>query len=142
MDGVFAAYLFRNLSAADDGAGSTRDQVLRAVRDLLRPGGVLVVEEYSVAGSPARQLIWTLVCHLIVMPLSRLARTDVALYQYLWRSVLRFDSVARFAERLRRAGFLTAAVGRPLRHSAATVPESNGRTGKAQAHATAAGARP
>jgi ubiquinone/menaquinone biosynthesis C-methylase UbiE len=110
IDGVFAAYLFRNLPAADAGPGSARDQVLRAVRSLLRPTGVLVIQEYSVSGSRRARLIWTLVCRLIVMPLSRLTHTDVALYDYLWRSVLSFDSVERFADRLRQAGFVDVEV--------------------------------
>jgi ubiquinone/menaquinone biosynthesis C-methylase UbiE len=110
VDGVFAAYLFRNLLADDDGTGSARDRALRTVRDLLRPGGVLVVQEYSVSGSRTARLTWTSVCRLIVLPLSRLAGTDVALYEYLWRSVLGFDAVERFADRLWQAGFVDVEV--------------------------------
>jgi ubiquinone/menaquinone biosynthesis C-methylase UbiE len=44
------------------------------------------------------------------MPLSRLTRTDVELYDYLWQSVLRFDSVAVFADRLWQAGFVDVEV--------------------------------
>ena len=110
VDGVFAAYLFRNLpaaqSAGNGAVGSARDDVLRAVRELLAPGGVLVTQEYSVAGSRSAMLRWTAVCRSVVMPLSRLTRTDVELYDYLWHSVLRFDSVAEFADRLWRAGFV------------------------------------
>jgi ubiquinone/menaquinone biosynthesis C-methylase UbiE len=47
---------------------------------------------------------------LIVMPLSRLTRTDVELYDYLWHSVLRFDSVEEFTDRLWRAGFVDVEV--------------------------------
>jgi ubiquinone/menaquinone biosynthesis C-methylase UbiE len=110
LDGVFAAYLFRNLPAGDHGGDFGRDQVLRTVRDLLRPGGMLVTQEYSVSGSLAARLVWTAVCRMIVMPLSRLTGTDVALYDYLWHSVLRFDSVEEFAARLRRAGFVDVQV--------------------------------
>lgn len=110
VDGVFAAYLFRNLSAGSARTGSARTHVLRAVRGLLRPGGVLVVQEYSVAGSRMSRAIWTLVCRLVVLPLARLTRTDTELYDYLWRSVLRFDSVVRFAGRLWEAGFVDVEV--------------------------------
>ncbi len=104
LDGVFAAYLFRNVPEHQVNGG--RDDVLRAVRDVLRPGGVLVTQEYSVAGSDAARVVWTVICRLVVMPLSRLTRTDVELYDYLWHSVLRFDSVERFSDRLWRAGFV------------------------------------
>lgn len=98
VDGVLAAYLFRNVASRDD--------VLAGVRDVLRPGGVLVVQEYSVAGSRGAALIWTLVCWLVVIPLSWLTSRETALYRYLWSSVLRFDAVTTFTDRLWRAGFV------------------------------------
>ncbi|GAB2477936.1 class I SAM-dependent methyltransferase [Jatrophihabitans fulvus] len=97
VDGALACYLFRNI---DD-----RDGALEAVRQVLAPGGTLVTQEYSVAGSRRSQLLWTIVCWLIVIPLSLVFGRRTTLYRYLWRSVLRFDSVARFEQRLRRAGF-------------------------------------
>jgi ubiquinone/menaquinone biosynthesis C-methylase UbiE len=97
LDGVLAAYLFRNVGR--------RDETLGAVRDLLRPGGTIVVQEYSVAGTGPADLIWTLVCWLVVIPLSWLASRRTELYRYLWRSVRQFDSVQTFVDRLYRAGF-------------------------------------
>jgi ubiquinone/menaquinone biosynthesis C-methylase UbiE len=97
LDGVLAAYLFRNVGR--------RDETLGAVRDLLRPGGTIVVQEYSVAGTGPAELIWTLVCWLVVIPLSWLASRRTELYRYLWRSVRQFDSVQTFVDRLYSAGF-------------------------------------
>ena len=97
FDGVLAAYLFRNVAQ--------RDEALGAVRDVLRPGGTLVVQEYSVARTGPAALIWTLVCWLVVIPLSWLASRRTELYRYLWRSVRQFDSVQTFVDRLYRAGF-------------------------------------
>src|SRR4029434_2985673 len=54
VDGVLAAYLFRNVAQ--------RDETLGAVREVLRPGGTLVVQEYSVAGTRLAELIWALGC--------------------------------------------------------------------------------
>jgi ubiquinone/menaquinone biosynthesis C-methylase UbiE len=99
VDGVFAAYLFRNIAAAD------RARTLSAVNQVLRPAGVLVVQEYSVAGSRLAGLVWTLVCWLIVIPLSWLTLRQTRLYRYLWASVRRFESVPAFVDRLYAAGF-------------------------------------
>ena len=70
--GAFAAYLFRNVTE--------RDKVLAEVHDLLSDDGVLVVQEYSVAGSRRAAAIWSIVCWLVVIPLSWLTqRQDAAL---------------------------------------------------------------
>lgn len=98
VDGIFAAYLFRNVP--------DRDQVLKASWDLLAPGGGIVVHEYSVGGSRWARMIWTAVCWAVVIPLSRLLTRDTSLYRYLWRSVLDFDSVQVFADRMYAAGFV------------------------------------
>ncbi len=101
-DAVFAAYLFRNITE--------RDGVLDQVHEVLAPGGVLVAQEYSVAGAPHAAIIWSFVCWLVVIPLSWLTSRETRLYRYLWRSVRTFDSVDRFTERLHRAGFVDVEV--------------------------------
>jgi len=96
--GVLAAYLFRNLT--------DRDAVLRSVWDLLTPGGVLVAQDYSVAGSPQARARWNAVSWSVVIPLSKVINRDTGLYRYLWRSVLDNDSVDEFAGRMLAAGFV------------------------------------
>ena len=102
VPGVLAAYLFRNVAE--------RDKVLAAVFDLLDDDGSFVVQEYSVAGSPVAAAVWSLVCWTVVIPLSWLTTRQTRLYRYLWRSVLRFDSVQTFADRLYGAGFVDVEV--------------------------------
>lgn len=102
VDGVFAAYLFRNVG--------DRDAALSAVFDVLRPGGRLVSQEYSVAGSRRAAVLWSVVCWTVVIPLSLVLTRRTKLYRYLWRSVLRFDSVERFSARLHAAGFVDVEV--------------------------------
>jgi ubiquinone/menaquinone biosynthesis C-methylase UbiE len=97
VPGVFSAYLFRNVTE--------NDKVLAAVYDMLADGGTFVVQEYSVAGSRLAAFVWTLVCWSVVIPLSWLTTRQTRLYRYLWRSVLGFDSVGAFADRLYAAGF-------------------------------------
>lgn len=98
-DGILAAYLLRNIPAGQ------RDVAVRECFELLAPGGWIVAEEYSVAGRPLDALRWTLVSWLAIIPLGALLDRNPGLYAYLWRSVLAFDDRARFARRLREAGF-------------------------------------
>ncbi len=98
VDGVLAAYLFRNVTDAD--------ATLRQVHEALRPGGALMVQEYSVAGSRTARRRWTAVCRMFISPLSLIISGNPALYRYLWRSVLKFDSIPVFAARMSRAGFV------------------------------------
>ncbi|MFF4650712.1 class I SAM-dependent methyltransferase [Streptomyces sp. NPDC001380] len=97
FDAVFAAYLVRN--TADP------DAVLGSVRGLLRPGGRLVVHEYTLTGSPLHRAVWHGVCWSVVMPLGALGPGGAGLYRHLWRSVLDFDTAADFHARVGRAGF-------------------------------------
>lgn len=98
VDGVFAAYLLRNVA--------DRDGLLRTLYDVLAPGGSLVVHEYSVAGRPSAQAVWTAVCRGIVVPLGWVTSRRTGLYSYLWRSVMDMDSVDVVMERMQRAGFV------------------------------------
>ncbi len=98
-DGVFTAYLFRNVPA------DQRDRAVAEVFALLRPGGWLVVQEYSVAGDPRARRIWDAVCHAVIIPLGVALDRNRDLYRYLWRSVVDFDTVPRFCDRLAAAGF-------------------------------------
>lgn len=103
IHGVFAAYLFRNVT--------DRDETLAGLFDLIAPDGVLVVQEYSTAGSGRwSQLVWSAVCWLAIIPLGWLTSRRTRLYRYLWRSVLRFDSIQTFVDRLYRAGFVDVEV--------------------------------
>lgn len=103
FDGVLTCYLFRNVPDAD------RDRALAEVYALLKPGGRLVVQEYSVAGNPAARRTWDAVCHGVIIPLGVLVDHNHDLYRYLWRSVVDFDTVDAFADRLLRAGFTDVA---------------------------------
>jgi ubiquinone/menaquinone biosynthesis C-methylase UbiE len=97
FDGIFAAYLLRNL--ADPNAQ------LRRFRELLHPGATLAVHEYSVRDSKAAQAIWNAVCWGIIIPAGWRQTGDSTLYRHLWRSVGSFDGAAEFQRRLVAAGF-------------------------------------
>ncbi|MDX3365197.1 class I SAM-dependent methyltransferase [Streptomyces sp. ME02-6987-2C] len=101
FDAVFAAYLFRNVTDPD--------AVLRAVRQLLRPGGRFAAHEYSLSGSPGHRALWSAVCRGVVIPAGTLTG-DRSLYRHLRRSVVAFDTAPEFAARLTRAGLTSVRV--------------------------------
>ena len=98
FDGIFAAYLIRNLPDPD--------AQLREFRSLLRPGATLAVHEYSVRDSRLATVTWNAVCATIIIPSGRLRSGDASLYRYLRRSVNNFDGAARFRKRLADNGFI------------------------------------
>ncbi len=102
-DGVLACYLFRNVPA------ERRDHALSEVFELLRPGGWLTIQEYSVAGNPGARRVWDVVSHAVIIPLGVVIDRSPHLHTYLWRSVIEFDTVNRFADRLVAAGFADVA---------------------------------
>lgn len=103
-DGVFAAYLLRNLPAEE------RTEILAKIREFMGPDSPLVLQDYSVADSNLARAKWTLVCFLIVIPLAALAGAKTSLFTYLWRSVMDNDSTANVLKRLTQAGFRNTAV--------------------------------
>jgi len=103
-DGVFAAYLLRNIPAED------RTGVLASIREFMGPDSPLVLHDYSVADSNAARAKWTLVCFMIVIPLAALTGAKTSLFTYLWRSVMDNDTTANVLTRLATAGFRDATV--------------------------------
>ncbi len=98
FDGIFAAYLLRNL---DD-----PDAQLHTFRTLLRPGATLAVHEYSVRDSRLASAMWNAVCAAIIIPMGKIRSGDAGLYRYLRRSVNEFDGAYAFRNRLRDNGFI------------------------------------
>ena len=97
FDGIFAAYLLRNLPDPDVG--------LQRFYELLRPGAPLAIHEYSVRDSFRARMRWTAVCWGVIIPLAKLRTGSTEIYRYLWRSVREFDGVRRLTQRMRAAGF-------------------------------------
>lgn len=103
FDGILSCYLFRNV------AEDARDEAVREAFNMLKPGGWLVVQEYSVAGDPRASRVWDAVSLGIIIPLGVLLDRNLGLYKYLRRSVHEFDTVDHFASRLTGAGFTDVA---------------------------------
>ncbi len=98
FDGIFAAYLVRNLPDPDP--------VLAQLCDQLAPGAPLTVHDYALDGRARSRAIWTAVCWAMIIPAGRVITGRTELYRYLWRSVLRFDTVNALADRLRGHGLV------------------------------------
>jgi len=97
-DAILAAYLLRNVP--------DRDAFLRHAWQSLRPGGVLVVHDYGVAGRTLDAAAWTALSWGVIIPSAAIVtRRRPSLFTYLWRSVLEFDSDEQLQDRLTRAGF-------------------------------------
>lgn len=97
VDGVFAAYLVRNVP--------DKDALLADIARLLTPGGTLVVHDYVVAGDPVATASWHALCWGAVVPTALAVTRSAGLFVYLWRSVLAFDSVPGLIARLEAAGY-------------------------------------
>ena len=98
VDGVLAAYLLRNVP--------DRERLVTEVARVLRPGGAVVIHDYSVAGNARARALWAAVCHGVIIPLAALKRSDVPLHRYLYTSVRDFDSVQQICDRLSGAGLV------------------------------------
>jgi len=96
-DGILMAYGIRNLP--------DRDLALERIRQLLKPGGVICFHEYSVADSRLSRLVWNAVSLGVIIPFGAVTSPGTDIYRYLRRSVLEFDGVRAFEQRLRRVGF-------------------------------------
>ncbi|MEW1910899.1 methyltransferase domain-containing protein [Kitasatospora sp. NPDC085895] len=96
-DAVLSCYLLRN-TADPDG-------VLAGIRRVLRPGGRLVVHDYTLRGRRVDTVAWNALCYGIVIPLGALGPGGPRLYRHLRRSVIGFDPVGVLAARIAAAGF-------------------------------------
>ena len=97
FDAILMAYGIRNMPDAD--------RCLSNLKLLLKPGGTVCFHEYSVADSPLARATWNAVSLGVIVPGGFLTSGTTRIYRYLRRSVLDFDGVRAFEERLRRAGF-------------------------------------
>ena len=86
------------------------DLCLENLVGLLKPGAPIAFHEYSVADSRWSQAVWKTVTSGVIIPLGRVLAGSDDMFRYLRRSVLEFDGVRAFVQRLERAGFVDIAV--------------------------------
>ena len=94
---VMVAFGVRNLSDVDDG--------FRELLRILRPGGKLVILEFTTPPNPLLRHIYLFYFHRILPVIGRLVSGHPWAYSYLSESVRGFPAPEPLAERLRTAGF-------------------------------------
>lgn len=98
FDAVTISYGLRNV---EDTAGA-----LAELRRVTRPGGVLVVLEFSTpTWGPFRAVYTEVVLKRLIPTAARLASSNPAAYDYLAESILAWPDQARFADQLAAAGW-------------------------------------
>ncbi len=82
-----------------------RDQALSEFHRVLKPGGKLMVMEFSLPDNPVVNYLYKLYFDHVLPPFGNwLSRTDYA-YSYLMESVYAFPGPEEFSAEIRRAGF-------------------------------------
>ena len=97
FDAVTVAFGLRNIP--------DRRAALREVRRVLRPGGRLVILEFSHPKGALLRRAYHLYLHTVPLFLSKLLRADSQAYRYLARSVVAFPRAEELAALLEEAGF-------------------------------------
>lgn len=112
FDAVTCAYGVRNFADMDEG--------LSEMYRVLRPGGQLMILEFSYPTNPFIRWAYDLYFTHILPFVGNLFSRDKGAYSYLNRSVKHFPYGEAFAEHLRRAGFADVAF-KPLTFGITTV---------------------
>ncbi len=97
FDAALVAFGVRNFEDLEAG--------LRGIRHVLRPGGTLVVLEFSRPRAPVIRALYRFYSHHVLPRIGRLLSTDAGAYRYLPAPVGAFPDGVDFLHRMQAAGF-------------------------------------
>lgn len=115
FDLITVAFGVRNFENLDTG--------LAEIRRVLRPGGQLLILEFSQPGNPVFRAFYGFYSSYILPLLGKLVSRDQSAYTYLPESVGAFPYGSRFVEHLQKVGFEKNTF-QPVTFGVATVYES------------------
>jgi ubiquinone/menaquinone biosynthesis methyltransferase len=97
VDAIFMAYGLRNMP--------DYTKCINNLHRILKPGGQLVIHDYSLAEVWYARLLWKVLGYGFIVPFCTLLSGSATIYIYLVKSVLDFLQPAQAAELLRISGF-------------------------------------
>ncbi|MDX2003253.1 MAG: class I SAM-dependent methyltransferase [Chitinophagales bacterium] len=97
FDAIFMAYGLRNMP--------DYDACLRQLYTILKPGGRLVIHDYSLADHWFSKPYWWIMGNLFIVPISYLTTGEATIFRYLIKSVQQFLRPKELLARLEATGF-------------------------------------
>lgn len=100
FDAVFIAYGLRNMPDYDG--------FLKGVYHALKPGGTVVLHDYSLSHTWYAKIYWTLIAYPFMIPIGLLTTGQLRIFVYLYKSVMRFLRPRQVLQRMTATGFESA----------------------------------
>jgi ubiquinone/menaquinone biosynthesis methyltransferase len=111
VDAVFMAYGLRNMP--------DYDACIRALHTLIKPGGQLVIHDYSLCDTWYAKPCWFILSYGFIVPFCAVLSGSASIYAYLAKSVLNFLRPHEITALLQRHGFSDVDV---MRHASWRKP--------------------
>lgn len=115
FDAIFMAYGLRNMPNYKSN--------LEGLMKLLKPGGRLVIHDYSLADRPISKPLWWLLGWIFIVPFCTIASGSSKIYTYLVKSVFKFLSPNEIKSLMENTGFKNVSIHhhkswrKPILHS-------------------------
>lgn len=97
FDAIFVAYGLRNMP--------DYDKFLEGLHKILKPGGKLVIHDYSLKNKHWAKLYWQILGYVFIVPISAVASGSSTIFTYLIRSVSNFLTPKQVTNHMERNGF-------------------------------------
>ena len=102
VDAIFMAYCLRNMP--------DYEQCIKNLNRILRPGGQLVIHDYSLSDTWYAKPLWTILGYGFIVPFCTVVSGSANIYTYLIKSVLNFLNPTQIKSLLEKNGFETVTI--------------------------------